>query len=336
MKKTFAILLLAVLFVGSALQAQDTAKPALRTWKDSTGQFSIDAVFVRVNGDQVVLQGTDKKEISLPLAKISAADQQYVKARLTSDSSASKTITNMIGMKFNKIPAGTFMMGSPENHTDRRKDQNPQHNVAITKGFYLQTTEVTQRQWKAVMGTEPWNIERVVGGVVVKEGLNYPAQSVSWDDAVAYCKKLSAKEGKTYRLPTEAEWEYACRAGTKTTWSFGNDEKVVGDYAWYKVNSLDIDELYPHKVGLKKPNAFGLYDMHGNVYEWCHDYYGRDYYKQSPEKDPTGPAPFPLRVLRGGSWRSFSQDTRSAYRARDFPDKPAFVDTGFRLVRELD
>ena len=143
------------------------------------------------------------------------------------------------------------------------------------------------------MGTEPW---------WGKEGPNYPATYVSWNDAVAYCKKLSEKEGKTYRLPTEAEWEYACRAGTKTAWSFGNDEKVLGDYAWYEENADDIGEEYAHQVGLKKPNAFGLYDTHGNVFEWCHDYYEEDYYQQSPTNDPQGPESGSFRVLRGGSW----------------------------------
>jgi len=125
------------------------------------------------------------------------------------------------------------------------------------------------------------------------EAYFYSATYVSWDDAVAYCKKLSEKEGKTYRLPTEAEWEYACRAGTETPWSFGTDENVLGDYAWYRENTFNIDEKYAHQVGLKKPNAFGLYDMHGNVYEWCHDYYEEDYYKQSPEQDPRGQIPPP-------------------------------------------
>ena len=235
------------------------------------------------------------------------------------------SITNTIGMKLNLIPAGTFMMGSPESEDDEH-----QHQVTISKAFYMQTTEVTQGQWKAVMGTEPWK-----GKGYVKEGSDYPALYVSWDDAVAYCKKLSEKEGKTYRLPTEAQWEYACRAGTKTTWSFGNNENALGDYAWYHKNAWDIDETYAHQVGLKKPNAFGLYDMHGNVWEWCHDYYGWDYYEQSPEQDPQGPASGSSRVLRGGSWNFGARLTRSAFRnGNDAVDRSN--DFGFRLVRELD
>jgi len=198
----------------------------------------------------------------------------------------------------------------------------------------MQTTEVTQGQWKALMGTEPWKGQEF--SKYVKEGANYPASYVSWDDAVAYCKKLSEKESKTYRLPTEAEWEYACRAGTKTAWSFGNDEKVIGDYAWYDKNAVEIvSEQYAHQVGLKKPNGFGLYDMHGNVYEWCHDYYGEDYYKQSSEEDPTGPTSGSSRVLRGGSWVSYTRRSRSAFRHRgDAGLRNRYY--GFRLVRELD
>jgi formylglycine-generating enzyme required for sulfatase activity len=228
---------------------------------------------------------------------------------------------------FKLIPAGTFLMGSPETEEGRQDDE---HQVTITKPFYMQTTEVTQGQWTAVMGTEPWKGEQFV-----KEGPNYAATYVSWDDAVAYCKKLSEKEGKTYRLPTEAEWEYACRAGTKTTWSFGNDEKVLGDYAWYDGNALDIDEKYAHQVGQKTPNAFGLYDMHGNVWEWCHDYYGQYYYKESSEKDPPGPASGSSRVSRGGSWVFNSRYTRSAVRKWDDADYRD-LNYGFRVVRELD
>ena len=134
-----------------------------------------------------------------------------------------KSITNTIGMKLNKIPAGTFMMGSPGTEKARNSDET-QHKVTISKAFYMQTTEVTQGQWKAVMETEPWK-----GEDDITEGPNYVASHVSWDDAIAYSKKMSEKESKTYRLRTEAEWEYACRAGTETTWSFGNDEKELGD-----------------------------------------------------------------------------------------------------------
>ena len=232
-------------------------------------------------------------------------------------------------MTFNNIPAGTFLMGSPETEPGREDDET-QHMVTITKSFYMQTTEVTQGQWKALMGTEPWK-----GEDYVKKGADYPATYVSWDDAVAYCEKLSEKESVTYRLPTEAEWEYACRAETKTTWSFGDDEASLGDYAWHDKNAWDIGEKYAHQVGLKKPNAFGLYDMHGNVYEWCHDYYEADYYKQSPEKDPTGPTSGSSRVLRGGSWFDLSRLSRSAYRnGYDAGYRVNYI--GFRLVRELD
>jgi formylglycine-generating enzyme len=238
-------------------------------------------------------------------------------------------ITNTIGMTFREIPAGNFLMGSPGNEVGRQ-DGEHQHKVTISKAFYMQTTEVTQGQWKALMATEPWK-----GKSFVKEGPSYAASYVNWDDATAYCKKLSEKEGKTYRLPTEAEWEYACRAGTETRWSFGDDEKELGDYAWYRDNAYDIDEKYAHQVGLKKPNAFGLHDMHGNVFEWCYDYHGKDYYKESSEKDPTGPTSGSKRVMRGGSWRYGSRYTRSAYRDRLVADYRG-ANVGFRLVRELD
>ena len=229
-------------------------------------------------------------------------------------------------MKLNLIPSGSFLMGSPEDEEGRR-DNETQHPVTISKAFYMQTTEVTQGQWTAVMDTEPWK-----GKSYVNEGPNYAATYVSWDDAVAYCKKLSEKEGKTYRLPTEAEWEYACRAGTTTTWSFGNDEKALGDYAWYDKNAWDIDEKYAHQVGLKKPNAFGLYDMHGNVWEWCQDRYA-GYGSEKALTDPRGPAQGGSRVLRGGSFSYNSQDARSATRhLTTFPANGG-SNNGFRVAR---
>jgi sulfatase modifying factor 1 len=242
------------------------------------------------------------------------------------------SITNTLDMTFKEIPAGTFMMGSPETEEGRNDDQD-QHKVTITKAFYMQTTVVTQGQWKAVMGTEPWK-----GKLLVEEGPNYPVVYLTWAEASLYCATLSAREGKAYRLPTEAEWEYACRAGTRTAWSFGNDQKALGDYAWYDENTNVIGELYAHQVGLKKPNAFGLYDMHGNVFEWCHDYFGENYYKQSPEKDPTGPVAGSSHVLRGGGWANNARGTHSADRGRVVAGTSIAIHAfaGFRLVRELD
>ena len=241
--------------------------------------------------------------------------------------------TKSLDMTFGRIPAGTFVMGSPVTEKDRSYgDGEYQHKVTISEPFYMQSTEVTQGQWKGVMGTEPWK-----GKTYVKEGADYAASWVSWDDAVAYCKKLSQKEGRRYRLPTEAEWEYACRAGTKTAWSFGDIKKELRDYAWYEKNAKGKGEMYAHQVGFKKPNAFGLYDMHGNVFEWCSDYFADEYYKQSPALDPTGPArgSFNWRVLRGGSWYRGTRNTRSAYRGRLAADFRG-GSFGFRVVRELD
>ena len=238
-----------------------------------------------------------------------------------------KFITNTIGMQLNKIPAGTFTMGSPKSER-YRNDNEAQHTVTISQAFYIQTTEVTQRQWKALMGTEPWkDLEHYT------DGTNYSANFVNWHDADMFCKKLSAKEGKKYRLPTEAEWEYACRARTQTTWSFGNDEGDLDEHAWYATYKT-------HQGGTKIPNAFGLYDMHGNVAEWCRDYYKEDYYEQSPENNPTGPVSGVNRVLRSGSWwggRRSINDSRSAFRMGFDPYDPgSYGNVGFRVVRELD
>ena len=154
------------------------------------------------------------------------------------------------------------MMGSPEGE-EGHDDDEYQHRVRLTQPFYMQTTEVTQGQWKSVMGTEPWKVQDYV-----KEGDDYAATYVSHEDAVAFCRKLSAREGGTYRLPTEAEWEYACRGGTQTMYSFGASAGQLGEYAWFEDNADKVGEAYAHRVGQKRSNGFGLYDMHGNVREW--------------------------------------------------------------------
>jgi formylglycine-generating enzyme required for sulfatase activity len=220
-----------------------------------------------------------------------------------------KEFTNAIGMKLVLIPAGEFMMGSPETEEPHSPNKSPQHKVKITKPFYMGATEVTRAQWKAVMGNNPSS------GFL---GNDLPVETVSWDDCQAFLKKMSALEGKTCRLPTEAEWEYACRAGSTTRFNAGDDDKVLDSVGWYSGNS----ERKMHPVGQKKPNAWGLYDMHGNVWEWCQDWYGEDYYKSSPAADPTGPAQGAKRVLRGGCWLDVPRGCRSAGRG--------MIDPGYR------
>ena len=178
------------------------------------------------------------------------------------------------------------------------------------------------------MGTEPWK-----GEDYVREGDDYPAVYVSWDDAAAFCKKLSAMEGRTYRLPTEAEWEYACRGGTQTAFSFGDDEADLEKYAWFSANAYKTKEKYAHRIAQKRPNSFGLYDMHGNVWEWCRDGYDAKYYAAAPDQDPPGPSSGAFRVLRGGSWFREPISVRCAYRFFNAPGE-CLGSFGFRLGLE--
>ena len=211
------------------------------------------------------------------------------------------TLINRTGMQFVNIPAGEFLMGSPmenrffrwiQKHT--RDNERPQHKVRITRPFHLGIYPVTQEQYEAVMGTNPsWFSTTGKGAEHIKDKdtLSYPVESVSWDDAVEFCRRLSElpeekQAGRLYRLPTEAEWEYACRAGSTTRYYFGDDQSLLSEYAWFDDNS----HRRTHPVGEKKPNSWGLYDMHGNNFEWCSDWYDMDYYANSPTEDPAGPA----------------------------------------------
>ena len=267
--------------------------------------------------------------------------------------SSQDSITNSIGMTLKLIPAGEFMMGSPDSDKDVRIEEKPQHRVRISKSFYLGVYEVTQAQYKAVMGNNPSDFPPNGDGkdkVAGQSTDQYPVDNVWWLDAVSFCNKLSAKEGRRpfyeiddkyvqvpdwngpgYRLPTEAEWEYACRANasTPTRYSFGDDAAQLDEYGWFALNSSRI-----HAVGKKKPNGFGLHDMHGNVSEWCWDWYAEGYYKQSREDDPTGPAarvglsPGDLRTGRGRI--NGASDARSASRVvREPGDR---FSLGFRLA----
>jgi formylglycine-generating enzyme required for sulfatase activity len=239
--------------------------------------------------------------------------------------SSGETVTNSIGMKLKRISAGSFPMGSPL-VASPKAPAYPEHRVRISRDFYMGVTEVTQGQWEAVMDTRPWQ-----GEDHMKSGPNYPAMYVSWQDAVAFCLRLSAVERETYRLPTEAEWEYACRTGTKTTrYSFADDASALKDHAWFKLNAYDVGQKYAHQVGLKRPNAWGLYDMHGNVDEWCLDWYGE--YGDAAVVDPVGPEEGSMRVYRGGSWSRAARYCESASRLRSSPSSD-FYFLGFRIVR---
>ena len=267
----------------------------------------------------VTVAAGEDKYITVALAKPHAAEA----FRLPSSQSAGKKTTNSLGMEFVYIPPGTFMMGSPSSESGRDNDEK-QHRVTLTQGYYMQTTEVTQGQWTQIMGTRPWS-----GKKYVREGGNYPAVYVSWNDAKEFIQKLKAKTGQNYRLPTEAEWEYACRAGSNSRYCFGDSDASLGSYAWYDDNADDIGEDYAHQVAMKKANAWGLYDMHGNVWEWCADWFGD--YPFGSVSDPEGPSSGTYRVYRGGGWISVPRFCRSADRGR-FGPGPRDSDLGFRLA----
>ena len=244
-----------------------------------------------------------------------------------------KEFTNSVGMKFVWIAPGIFLMGSPKEEKLRADEFETQHKVTLTKGYFMGVYTVTQEQWKEVMGNNPSTFTGEK---------NLPVQSVSWDDCQEFIKKLREKDKKPYRLPTEAEWEYACRAGTKTPFHYG--ETISTDQANYAYVADFADQFdYNSKKGVlrKKPvpvgsfpaNAWGLYDMHGNVYQWCQDRFGE--YQQKDTVDPKGPNTSTYPVIRGGSWDSLPAVCRSAARASLPPDK-RYSGIGVRLCFSVE
>jgi formylglycine-generating enzyme required for sulfatase activity len=229
-------------------------------------------------------------------------------------------IKNKLGMRLALIPPGEFQMGSPADEAERGTDET-QHRVRITRPFWLGVYEVTQEEWNLVMGSQPSWFSSSGGGQLKVSGLDtsrFPVQSVSWDDATEFCRRLSAREGQEYRLPTEAEWEYACRAGTTSAYHFGgvlNGDKanVDGNFP-YGTTTKGKDLNRTTRVGEYGANAFGLYDMHGNVGEWCRDWYDDQFYASSAMADPENVKEATHRVLRGGSWVDVARDSRSADR----------------------
>ena len=275
-----------------------------------------------------------------------------------------KDFTNSIGMKFKNIPAGSFYMGScklsaadkaankkrqfmglsPKGaacpsgasaDNDARDDETPQHKVRISQAFQLGMYEVTLGQFKKFIAGA--GRDDLLTDDFIKynsHGDSAAVSYVSWNDAQAFIRWLNKKEGgNAYRLPTEAEWEYAARAGSTSIYSWGNSKSQAGSYAWYEKNAYDVGRKYAHAVGGKQANPWGLYDMHGNVWEWVQDWYGENYYRNSPTTDPTGPSTGRDRVYRGGSWNEGARYLRSALRIDDSLGIRNY-DLGFRLVRQ--
>jgi formylglycine-generating enzyme len=254
-----------------------------------------------------------------------------------------KTLANSIGMKLALIPAGKFVMGSPATEAERDSEELP-HEVTISKPFYMGVHEVTQRQWEKILGKNPSFFKQA--------NSDYPLEQVRWTEAADFCRRLSdlAAEktaGRVYRLPTEAEWEYACRAGSTTPFHFGAalSSKLANFDGRFPYGGADQGPnlAKPAKVGSYPPNAWGLYDMHGNVAEWCADWYDPAYYKNSPSENPTGPEKGVVktgfgkdffRVVRGGCWLDEGRALRAAYRFRLQSSEP-YRWVGLRVVCEV-
>jgi formylglycine-generating enzyme required for sulfatase activity len=259
---------------------------------------------------------------------------------------AGKEITNSLDMKLALIPAGKFVMGSPVTEAEREAGED-QHEVAITRPFYLGVYPVTQGQFEKVMGMNPSFFQPSKGG-----SPDHPAEQVRWGAAQDFCRRLSAlpeekKAGRTYRLPTEAEWEYACRAGTTTPFNVGASlsSKQANFNGLFPYGGAEKGPFLgqPAKVGSYPPNAWGLFDMHGNVYEWCNDWYDPDYYKKSPKDNPRGPDKGAVAtgfrndffvVVRGGCWLDEGRACRSARRFRLQQSEP-YRWTGFRVACDM-
>lgn len=223
-------------------------------------------------------------------------------------------LTNSVGIAMVRIEPGTFMMGNGPQGNATERD----HTVQITRPYLIGVTEVTQAQWSAIM---PENPSKARGDVL-------PVTNVSWEQASEYCRILSAREGRVYRLPTEAEWEHACRAGTTTSFSFGDSTELLGDFAWFNGNARGAVQ----PVATRRPNPWGLHDMHGNVREWCSDWFAWRYPTQ-PQIDPIGPATGTQRVRRGGTVGFYPSAATSGARDAAPPDL-SWDDVGFRVVAE--
>jgi len=266
---------------------------------------------------------------------LGVVESSRLTALRTSGKLTALDLGNNVKLRVALIPAGTFMMGSPMNEDGRLPDEN-QREVTISKPFYMGTFPVTQAQYQAVMGKNP-SLRKEVGllsqtadqaagkNVIFSKGADKPVEQVSWSDAVKFCEKLSKKTGQKFRLPTEAEWEYACRAGTTTPFNTGMT--ITKDQAAYQGSANQ-----PTFYGVYPANGWGHFDMHGNVLEWCSDWYGE--YLMNNITDPKGANGGSSRVLRGGSYKNIPQECRSASRHKASPDYGR-DNIGFRVVLDL-
>ena len=255
---------------------------------------------------------TDRRFTFPDKVKVSLNEKKTVEEKNDSFENGNNRYVNSQGMKFVYIPAGSFMMGSPDSDTAAHEIEKPYRSVTISKGFYMQVTEVTQSQWKKIMGINP-SKHQDCGG-------DCPVDTVSWYDVQEYIRLLNDQSDRgKYRLPTEAEWEYVCKTGKEIRYTFGNYGKLLDQYAWYEKNSRGET----HSVGLKKPNEWGIYDIHGNVSEWTQDIYS------------TAKRGGNTRVLKGGSYRYSEGICRCARRAMDNENsRGSYPSTGFRLIWE--
>ena len=229
------------------------------------------------------------------------------------------TTINSIGIELVLIPSSSFRMGGDKKLEQAEDHETPRHLVKISKAFFMGKYEVTQAQWSEMMNNNPSEF---------KDDIR-PVERVSWNDVQAFIQKLNTKEETNkYRLPTEAEWEYASRAGSESSYGFASNANILSQYAWYRKNSADET----HPVGQLKPNAWRLHDMHGNVHEWCQDWFDRKYYSQSPSNAPLGPSSGLAKVLRGGDWESEDWYCRCASRSLSSPNRRSNR-LGFRLIR---
>jgi formylglycine-generating enzyme required for sulfatase activity len=304
------------------------------------------------SGFRVVAEATASEAKRPPDANapFDAAQARAHQAAWAIHSGTKVELTNPLGMKLATIPPGKFLMGSLDDEEGRNADEGPQHEVAITQPFCMGVHDVTVGQFAAFVKATGYKTEAETSGQGsyvfandkwsndpqadwrrpgFQQSDDNPVVCVSWNDAKAFCDWLSDKEGKKYALPTEAQWEYSCRAGSSTKAYFGEDDNAASQYVWSNHDSASKS----HPVGRKKPNAWGLCDMNGNVWQWTADWYAADYYQKSSKTDPTGPRTGRTRALRGAGWGNGVPDCRSACRLLD-GHRPSHraADVGFRVV----